>query len=96
MRAAVQELAPAFEKSTGHRLVFEYATVAKIEERVTHDEPIDVAILTKPVFDRLASAGKMIDGTTQLAHVPIGFAVKHGLPKPDIGSVEAFTHQSAS
>jgi molybdate transport system substrate-binding protein len=48
MRAVLQQLAPAFEKSSGHKLVIEYATAGKIEEKVAADETIDVAILTKP------------------------------------------------
>src|SRR4029077_8971119 len=48
MRAVLQELGPAFEKSSGHKLVIEYATAAKVEEKVAADEEIDVAILTKP------------------------------------------------
>jgi molybdate transport system substrate-binding protein len=64
---------------------------AKVAEKVTGDDPIDVAILTKPLFDKLVRAGKLVGGTAvQLARVPIGLAVRQGAPKPDIGSVEAF------
>src|SRR5215469_2274044 len=37
----LQQLAPAFEQSSGHKLVIEYATAGKIEERVAADETID-------------------------------------------------------
>jgi ABC-type molybdate transport system substrate-binding protein len=47
-RAVLQQLAPAFEKSSGDKLVIEYATAGKVEEKVAADEAIDVAILTKP------------------------------------------------
>jgi molybdate transport system substrate-binding protein len=91
MRAAVQELAGTFETSSGHKLVIEYGTVAKVAEKVARDDPIDVAILTQPFFDQLVSSGKMVGGTTaQLARVPIGVAVRHGTPTPDISSVAAF------
>src|SRR5438132_1151695 len=53
MRGVLQELAPAFEKSSGHKLVIEYATAGKVEEKVAADEAIDVAILTKPRGDKL-------------------------------------------
>ena len=33
MRAALQELVPAFEKSTGHEVVIEYSTVGKLRTR---------------------------------------------------------------
>jgi molybdate transport system substrate-binding protein len=91
MRAVLQQLAPAFEKSSGHKLVIEYATAGKVEEKVAADEAIDVAILTKPRVDKLVREAKLVGGTvTLLARVPIGLAVKKGAPRPDISSVEAF------
>src|ERR1700758_2828214 len=91
MRAVLQQLAPAFEKSSGDKLVIEYATAGKVEETVAADEAIDVAILTKPRVDKLVRAAKLVGGTTTvLARVPIGLAVKTGAPHPDISSVEAF------
>src|SRR5215831_6592421 len=91
MFGAVRELAGAYEASSGHKLVIEYATVGKIADRVAGDDPIDVAILTAPFFDKLVHAGKMVGSTTgQLARVPIGLAVRQGAPRPDIASVEAF------
>jgi molybdate transport system substrate-binding protein len=91
MRAALQELAPAFEKSSGHKLAIEYATAGKVEEKVVADEAIDVVILTKPRVDKLVGRAKLVGGTTAvLARAPIGLAVKKGAPRPDISSVEAF------
>ncbi len=91
MRAALQELAPAFEKATGNKLKIDYATAGKVEEKVTADEEIDVAILTKPRADKLVGNAKLVGGTTAtLARVPIGLAVKKGGATPDIGSVEGF------
>jgi molybdate transport system substrate-binding protein len=90
MRAVLQQLAPAFEKSSGDKLVIEYATAGKVEQKVAADEAIDVAILTKPRADRLVRAAKLVGGTTTvLARVPIGLAVKSGAPHPDISSVGA-------
>jgi molybdate transport system substrate-binding protein len=91
MRAVLQELGPAFEKSSGHKLSIEYATAGKIEEKVAADDTIDVAILSKPRADKLVRVAKLVGGTaTTLASVPIGLAVKKGAPKPDISSVDAF------
>jgi molybdate transport system substrate-binding protein len=91
VRAVLQELGPAFEKSSGHKLSVEYTTAGKIEEKVTADDPIDVVILTKPRVDKLVRVAKLVGGTaTTLGSVPIGLAVKKGAPKPDISSVDAF------
>ena len=58
MRAVLQQLAPAFEKSSGDKLVIEYATAGKVEEDVAGDEAIDVAILTKPRAEKLVRDAK--------------------------------------
>jgi molybdate transport system substrate-binding protein len=90
LRAVLQQLTPAFEEASGDKLVVEYATAGKVEEKVAADEAIDVAILTKPRADKLVRAAKPVGGTTTvLARVPIDLAVKSGAPHPDISSVEA-------
>ena len=48
MRAALQELAPAFEAASGNKLKIEYSTAGDIEKKVAAGDEIDVAILTKP------------------------------------------------
>ena len=90
MRAALQELAPAFETASGHKLKIEFATAGVIEQKVAADDEIDVAILTKPRLDKLVNGAKIVGGTTKtLARAQIGLAVKKGAAKPDISSVEA-------
>jgi molybdate transport system substrate-binding protein len=91
MRAVLQELAPAFEAASGHKLKIEYATAGVVEQKVAADDEIDVAILTKPRLDKLAGEAKIVGGTAKtLARARIGLAVKKGATKPDISSVEAF------
>jgi len=91
MRAALQELAPAFEAASGHKLRIEFVTAGVVEQKVAAGDEIDVAILTKPRLDKLVSGAKIVGGTTKtLARAEIGLAVKKGAPKPDISSVEAF------
>jgi len=91
MRGVLQELAPAFETASGHKLKIDYATAGVVEQKVAADDEIDVAILTKPRFDKLVREAKIVGGTTKtLASAQIGLAVKKGATKPDISSVEAF------
>ena len=91
MRAVLQELAPAFETASGHKLKIEYATAGVVEQKVAADDEIDVTILTKPRIDKLVREARIVGGTTKtLASAQIGLAVKKGAPKPDISSVEAF------
>jgi len=91
MRGVLQELAPAFETASGHKLKIDYATAGVVEQKVAADDEIDVAILTKPRVDKLVREAKIVGGTTKtLASAQIGLAVKKGATKPDISSVEAF------
>jgi len=91
MRAALQELAPAFEAASGNKLKIEYSTAGDIEKKVAAGDEIDVAILTKPRVDKLVSEAKIVGGSTRtLARAQIGLAVQKGAAKPDISSVEAF------
>lgn len=91
MRAVLQELAPAFETASGHKLKIEYATAGVVEQKVAADDEIDVAILTRPRVDKLVREAKIVGGTMKtLAIAQIGVAVKKGAAKPDISSVEAF------
>src|SRR6516162_1420200 len=90
MRAALQELAPAFEAASGSKLKIEYSTAGDIEKKVAAGDEIDVAILTKPRVDKLVSEARIVGGSTQtLARAQIGLAVQKGAAKPDISSVEA-------
>src|SRR5712675_3255204 len=73
MRAVLQELGPAFEAASGHKLKIEYATAVVIEQKVAADEEVDVAILTKPRVDKLVSQAKIVGGSTKtLARGEIG------------------------
>ena len=91
MRAVLQELAPAFETASGHKLKIEYATAGVVEQKVAADDEIDVAILTKPRIDKLVREAKIVGGTMKtLASAQIGVAVKKGAAKPDITSVAVF------
>src|SRR5207248_10246254 len=90
MRGILQELAPAFETASGHKLKIDYATAGAVEQKVTADDEIDVAILTKPRVDKLVRDAKIVGGSTKtLASAQIGLAVKKGATKPDISSVDA-------
>src|SRR5262249_3599758 len=91
MRAALQELVREFEGTSVHKVVIEYGTVGQVEEKVVADDPVDVAIITRPLFDKLVGTEKLISGAgALLAGVPIGLAVKASAPKPDILTVEAW------
>ena len=92
---AYRALIPAFEKETGHRLASSYGASMgdapdAIPQRLARGEPADVLILAGSALDNLVRQGKAAEGSrVDLAESRIGFAVRAGAPKPDIGSAEA-------
>ena len=61
-------------------------------ERLRGGEAADIAILTAQGIDDLIAEGIILRGTrTDMARSFVGIAVKAGAPKPDIGTVDAFT-----
>jgi len=91
MKPVFVELAGQFEQATGHRLTISYVPAGAARSRVEAGEIFDVAILQRPAAEELARLGK-IDflGMTTLARSGLAVAVRHGMKKPDISSVDAF------
>ena len=94
--AAYSELAPEFERSSGHHLVTTRGpslgnSSEAIPERLRHGEPADVVIGVAASIDDLAAKGLVRAGTkVDFARSQIGMVVRAGARKPDISSVEAF------
>jgi molybdate transport system substrate-binding protein len=90
IKAAYLELVPQFEKSAGHKVRTEWVGMADIRKRVNAGENADVVIGSRALVDELIQAGKLAKGSAlDLVKSGVGAAVRHGAPKPDIGSVEA-------
>jgi len=87
----MQELAPDFEKTSGNRLVLDFATACGVEQRIAAGEAVDVAILTEPRIKTLEGDGKIArESVALIGRAAIGVAVKKGMPHPDISSVAGF------
>jgi len=90
MRSVVEELAPQFERTTGHTLNLTFGTTSAVRSQIEAGEPFDVAILGAPFIDALITQGRLrADTRTDVARSGIGIAVRVGAPKPDISTVEA-------
>jgi molybdate transport system substrate-binding protein len=91
MRGLVVELLPEFEKTTGHKVSVNNATVGVLAKRIEDGEAFDVAIMTPKAIDDLSQKGKIVSGPrVDLAKVGMGVAVKEGAALPDIKTVDAF------
>ena len=90
------QLAPAFERATGHKLVTTRGpsmgdSPEAIPTRLGRGEKADVVIMDGHAADALAERGKVrADSKTMLARSQVGMVVREGAPKPDISTVEAF------
>jgi molybdate transport system substrate-binding protein len=90
-RGILTEIAPAFERATGHRLEIESAFAADLGRRIAAGDPFDVAILPPEIADDLMRRGKLAAGSrVDLGRTGMGVAVRAGAPKPDVGTVDAF------
>jgi molybdate transport system substrate-binding protein len=90
MKPALDDLAPEFERNTGHTVKIAYATAGIVRDRIRDGEPVDVAILPRSAFDPLQTQGKIAPGSaTVLARSLVAVAVPAGAPKPDISTVDA-------
>jgi molybdate transport system substrate-binding protein len=91
VQAALEELAPAFEKASGDKLAITWATAAILVKRVQAGETADLFILTRQSLDALTKDGKAVAGPdAEFANSGMAVVVKKGAPKPDISTPEAF------
>jgi molybdate transport system substrate-binding protein len=92
MRSVVEELAPPFERTTGHTLHLRFGTTSALRQQIEAGEPFDVAIFGASFIDDLITQGRLrADTRTNVARSGIGIAVRAGAPTPDIRTVEGFT-----
>ncbi len=89
IKAALEQLIPAFEKKTGIKVKATYGSGLGTKKQVASGEPFDVPVLQPPYPEVLASGNVVQSSAKTLASISIGVAVKKGAPKPDISSPEA-------
>jgi len=88
--AIMGEVAPQFERASGHKLNMRYGIGAVMKRQIVAGETFDAAILVGAIDD-LVTAGKIVAGTPAvLGRTGYGVGVRIGAPKPDIGTAEAF------
>jgi molybdate transport system substrate-binding protein len=89
--SAVRDLAPAFERASGHRVVVSFEAGPSLMNKIDSNAPADLVTHYPRAIDDLIKTGKVLAGSrVDFARGGIGLAVRAGAPKPDIGSVEAF------
>ena len=91
VKSALEELAPTFEKTSGHKLNIVWSTGRLLAKRLHDGEQADVLIAAPGEIDDLLKDGKLVSGTpVVLSRVVFAVGIKSGAAKPDISSPEAF------
>lgn len=91
LKSTFEEFAPAFDKTTGHKLKATYGTTEPLKVRIEKGEIVDFALLGEGAIDELVKQGKLVAGTRAVvARSGLGIAIRKGAPKPDLSSSESF------
>jgi Bacterial extracellular solute-binding protein len=86
----VRDVAPAFERATGHRVIVSFEAGPSLMQKVNAGAPADLVTHYPEVTDDLIKQGKVVGSCVDFARAGVGIAVKAGARKPDIGTPEAF------
>jgi molybdate transport system substrate-binding protein len=88
-RPAFQELAPQFEKATGHKVVAQFGLPPELLRKADAGEPFDVMILSYDI-EPLVKQGRFAAGTrVVLGRTGVGIAIPAGAPKPAYNSADS-------
>jgi molybdate transport system substrate-binding protein len=90
LRSSTAALIPDFEKSTGNKVTIESGSAGAMAKRIQNGEPVDVAIVTTALIDRLAAEGHIKPGTQAVvAKAGMGVSARKGAGSFDIASTDA-------
>ncbi|HSR05755.1 MAG TPA: molybdate ABC transporter substrate-binding protein [Bryobacteraceae bacterium] len=89
IRAAIEQMIPAFEKKSGYKVKATYGSGLGTKKQVAEGGAFDVPVVQPPYPEVIASGNVIADSAKPLATISIGIAVRKGMPKPDISTVDA-------
>jgi molybdate transport system substrate-binding protein len=89
LRAVLADIAPAFERATGHKLTITTTETGEIRERILGGARYDVIALPQATADELARLGHIDPNSmVPVVRVSFGLAVRADAPKPDTSSAD--------
>ena len=89
MTASLNELAPQFERASGHKLTIHFDSTPNLIKLAT-SAPFDLGVVPVDVFKDAAAKARFASGPTlDIARVGYGVAVRAGAPKPDVSTPDA-------
>jgi molybdate transport system substrate-binding protein len=91
LKAVMEDLAPQFERATGHKIVVKFGLAAGFKQQIEAGEAFDLAVLTPPLIDDLVKQGKLAAGSRAvIARTGLAIMIRAGARKPDVSTTEAF------
>ena len=91
LKAVMEDLAPKFERATGHKVVVKFGLAANFKQQIESGQTFDAAFLTPAAIDDLIKQGKVaVDSRAVIARTGLGLMIRAGAKKPDIGTTDAF------
>jgi molybdate transport system substrate-binding protein len=89
--SAWSELAPAFTRLTGHKLIVIQESSTTLEQTLASNAPADLIVMYGEPMDDIIRRGLVLAGSSAVfARAAVGLSVKSGASWPDIGTPEAF------
>ncbi len=89
--SAWTELAPAFTRQTGHKVIVTQEDAASLEQTLASDAAADLIVLYTEPMKAVIGRGKVLEGSSTIfARAAVGLSVKSGMPWPDISTPDAF------
>ena len=90
VKAALEELAPVFERATGNKITIQFGLAAVLKREIESGATFDLAVLTSGGIEDLAKQGKVdASGRADIARSGVGIGIRAGAPRPDISTTEA-------
>ncbi len=87
MTAVLNELAPPFERASGHKLVIHFDSTPNLIKLA--GDPFDLGVVPIDVFKDATAKARFVLPTVDIARVGYGVAVRAGAPKPDVSTPDA-------
>jgi molybdate transport system substrate-binding protein len=84
-----RELAPLFEKASGHSLSIHFDATPNIISRINSGTPFDAVVVPIDVFKDSVAKERLTD-PIEIARVGYGVIVRAGTAKPDLSTVDTF------
>jgi molybdate transport system substrate-binding protein len=89
LTASLKELAPRFEKTSGHKIDITFAATPELIKLSTSG-PFDAGIVPIDVMKNDVARAKYANEQTTIARAGFGVAVRAGAAKPDVSTPDAF------